>query len=374
MLGFAQAEVEFTGELLAGSSRNCLNSRKATPTVPNNRPRDCSAAADDLLSRAWLPPNWTEINVAVALSGGADSMAILRALRHLKAQLGGAGGLMALHVNHQLRGTESTDDAQWCRQQCEALAIPLEVLTCDTSKYATETGDGIEAAARAGRYQLLATAAELAGIRYLATAHTRDDQVETVLFRVLRGTGLRGLAGIPQTRALTPTVTLVRPLLDCSRAMVIDYLSDLGQAYRTDRSNAETRFTRNRLRHELLPLLREQYNSDLDGALVRLARQSGESQQIVEAQARALLNGAQCSAKPQAMGLCWQVFSGQSPLVVCEALRIAWREAELAEQAMTYEWWCRLAAMVLQPREGAVFNLPGKVRASIAGERLLLEW
>lgn len=330
--------------------------------------------ADDLSGHLELPPDWCELNVAVALSGGADSMALLRALRHFKTQHVGAGELLALHVNHQLRGAESADDAQWCRQQCETLGVPLEVLTCDTSQYASESGEGIEAAARSQRYQMLTAAAEQAGVRYLATAHTRDDQVETVLFRVLRGTGMRGLTGIPWTRALTGSVTLVRPLLDCSRTMVIDYLSELGQTYRTDSSNVETQFTRNRLRHELLPLLREQYNSELDGALLRLARQAEESQQVVESLARALLDRARRSAKPQAIGLRWEVFDGQSSLVVCEALRIAWREAGLAEQAMTYEWWRRLAEMVQEPREGAVFNLPGNVRASIAGELFLLEW
>jgi len=301
-------------------------------------------------------------------------MALLHLLRQLKAQQGGAGALVALHVNHQLRGAESAADATWCRQQCKTLAIPLEVLTCDTALVAAETGEGIEAAARDLRYQLLTTAAEQTGVRYLATAHTRDDQVETVLFRVLRGTGLRGLAGIPRTRSLTPSITLIRPLLESSRAMVTGYLSDLGQEYRSDSSNAKTQFTRNRLRHELLPLLRAQYNSELDGALVRLARQAEQSQQALELQARCLLDVAACLSKPQVLTLRWQVFSGQPRLVVCEALRIAWREASLAEQAMTYQWWNRLAEMVQEPREGSVYNLPGSVRASIAGERLFLEW
>ncbi len=314
------------------------------------------------------------MNVAVGLSGGADSMALLRALRLLKKRQGGAGQLLALHVNHQLRGAESTDDVQWCRQQCQALAVSLKVLTCDTAQHATKTGEGIEAAARAQRYQLLTTAAEQAGVRYLATAHTHDDQVETVLFRILRGTGLRGLAGIPRTRSLAPAVTLIRPLLDCSRARVIHFLSELGQSYRTDSSNLETQFTRNQLRHELLPQLREQYNTDLGGALVRLARQAAKAQQIVELQAQSLLDVAEWSTQPQTMSLRWQIFCEQEPFLVCEALRIVWREAGLAEQAMTYEWWSRLAEMVQEPHEGAVCNLPGNVRASIAGEQFLLEW
>ncbi len=336
--------------------------------------------ADDLPHCTWLPPGWGELNVAVALSGGADSMALLRALLYLKGQLdlqgqlGSAGRLKALHVNHQLRDVESANDAQWCQQQCDLLGVPLEVLTCDTAQYAAETGEGIEAAARAQRYQLLTEAAEQIGFRYLAMAHTRDDQVETVLFRVLRGTGLRGMAGIPRTRALTPSVTLIRPLLSCSRERVIRYLSELGQDYRTDRTNADRRFTRNRLRLDLLPQLREQYNLELDGALVRLAKQAAEAQRFVESHAWGLLERADVSAKPQALGLHWQVFSDQPSLVVCEALRMAWREAGLPEQAMTFEWWNRLAEMIQQPRDGAVLNLPGNVHASIAGEQLLLKW
>ena len=342
--------------------------------MPNDRSPQGLKPTDGLSGRVVLPSDWNEINVAVALSGGADSMALLRVLQEFKLQQGGTGRLMALHVNHQLRGTESAADAQWCRQQCEALDIPFEVLTCDTSQYANDTGEGIEAAARAQRYQLLTTAAEQAGVRYLVTAHTQDDQVETVLFRVLRGTGLRGLAGIPQTRSLTHSLTLLRPLLDCSRTMVINYLSSLGQEYRTDSSNAETQFTRNRLRHELLPQLREQYNQELNGALVRLARQAAESQDVVEMLARQLLDEAEWAAKPQAMSLRCQPFAKCETLVACEALRIAWRDAGLSEQAMTYDWWNRLAEMIKHPQDAQVANLPGNVRASIAGKTLLLEW
>lgn len=342
--------------------------------MPNNLSLGPPAATAELLSRVWLPTGWQQLNVAVALSGGADSVSLLRALHELRLQQVGAGKLIALHVNHQLRGGESAEDACWCRHQCDALAIPLKVLSCDTALYAVETGAGIEAAARAQRYQLLTAAAENAGVRYLATAHTRTDQVETVLFRLLRGTGLRGLAGIPRHRTLTPTLTLIRPLLDWSRASVIDFLAYLGQTYRTDHSNADLQFTRNRLRHELLPLLRKHYNQELDAALVRLATQAGEAQHAVELQARRLLDEARLTADASSLALRVQTFAGHEPIVASEALRIAWREAGLAEQSMTHQWWSQLTELVQHPREDEVFNLPGNVRASIIGERLLLKW
>ena len=341
--------------------------------MPTPLPVSERTTTDQLPGHVQLPDGWCDLNIAVALSGGADSVSLLCVLRHLKQQHGGSGRLLALHIDHQLRGVESAADAQWCREFCESLSVPLEVVTCDTAQLAMESGDGIEAAARAERYRLLTAAAERDGIRYLATAHTRDDQVETVLFRVLRGTGLRGLAGIPRSRALTPSLTLVRPLLDCSREMVVSYLSELGQTYRTDGSNTDRQFARNRLRHDLLPLLREHYNPEVEAALLRLAAQAGDAQQVVEFHARRLLEATRHDAKGQAVAFRCSAFSDQSITVIREALRIAWREASLPEQAMTYEWWNKLAELAVHSTEGRVLNLPGNVRASVVGGLLLLE-
>jgi len=342
--------------------------------VPDHPLPNPLTSAQHLLRCLWLPEDWCELNVAVALSGGADSISLLRALWQHKTKHGGAGQVIALHVDHQLRGEESAADARWCQQACDAWGITLKVLTCDTAHSAAESGMGLEAAARMQRYQLLTTAAEQAGVRYLATAHTEDDQVETVLFRILRGTGLRGLGGIPRTRILTPSLTLIRPLLGCSRQLVTGYLAELGQTYRTDSSNTDDQFTRNSLRHELLPLLRKKYNPQLSVALLRLATQASQTQQLLEQQALDLLDRSQLAIQARSLSLCWQAFARQDRGIVCEALRIAWREAGLAEQAMTHAWWLRLADLALATQESQVLNLPGKVRASITGDLLLLQW
>src|SRR5690606_37864975 len=142
-----------------------------------------------------VPPRlWRDVHVGVALSGGADSAALLLATSELKRRAGGRGEVFALHVDHPLRGAVSDADALWCEQFCSRLAVPLQRLTADVEARARQDGDGIEAAARAERYRVLTEAAEARGARYLFMGHTRDDQVETVLFRILRGTGLRGLA------------------------------------------------------------------------------------------------------------------------------------------------------------------------------------
>lgn len=324
---------------------------------------------------ANMPPQlWQDVHVAIALSGGADSVALLRATKELKTLFGGRGELFALHVNHHLRGDESDADAAWCVELCRDLSVPLQVLHGKVSKQADTDGDGLEAAAREQRYALLTEAAEGHGARYLFMAHTRDDQVETVLFRLLRGTGLRGLAGIAPNRPLTPSLTVVRPLLVCTRRNVLDYLTSFGQEYRTDSSNADRTLTRNRIRSELLPVLRADYNASADEALLRFAAQAREMYHFVEAQAHEKLGTGHEWLSDSGYSLNLTMFSEQPAVLVSEVLRVAWREARLPEQGMTHQWWSQLAKLAMGWFEAAsVLNLPGNVRAEVKEGKLIVE-
>ncbi len=320
-----------------------------------------------------MPPQlWRDVHVAIALSGGADSVALLRATLAIKQVCGGQGGIFALHVNHHLRGEESDGDALWCAELCGMLGIPAQVLDGNVASRAQAEGDGIEAAARGERYALLTEAAEARGVRYLFLAHNRNDQVETVLFRLLRGTGLRGLAGMAESRPLTPALTLARPLLGCTRGEILEYLATLGQDFRTDSSNAAREFTRNRIRSELLPLLRSDYNLQVDDAIVRLAVQAGETQQFVEHKARELLDSHRERMEVGEITLRVAGLNNQPSILVSEALRIAWREAQFAEQAMTQEWWVALAALAMGDASNVVLNLPGDVRAEVVEGEVLV--
>lgn len=313
------------------------------------------------------PEMWRDMHVGVALSGGPDSVALLRVAVELKQQAGGRGEVFALHVNHKLRGAESEGDAAWCEELCRGLGIHFAVSDGNVAAHAATEGDGIEAAAREVRYRLLTEMAETRGARYLFFGHTRDDQVETVLFRILRGTGIRGLAGIVASRPLTPSLTLLRPLLTCTREEVIGYLDECGQDWRLDSSNASCGFARNRIRTELLPLLRENYSVGVDEALVRLAEQAREMQSYVEVEAAALLEAARGGVTPSGYTLNTAVLSKHSALLVSEALRLAWREANLPEQAMTHDWWAELAKLTRSDASNVVLNLPGNVRAELVG-------
>lgn len=335
---------------------------------------DSTAAVVKNICQAWPGESWRDLHVTVALSGGSDSVALLHAVLEIKRQVSGAGSVTALHVNHQLREAESDADEAWCKQLCQTLDVPLTVLKGDVARRAATDGDGIEAAARAERYELLTHAAEQLGARYLVIAHTSGDQAETVLLRLLRGAGLRGLSGIPRTRALTPSLTLVRPLLECSPEMLTAYLAELGQSYRTDSTNLSTEYARNRVRNELLPLLREQYNTEVDDALRRLAAQAEDAQRLVEALAGDLLAKCELSSSDSQLSLLVSPLYGEPPITVCEALRIAWRNANLPEQAMTYQWWRRLARLADSTAEEEILNLPAGVRASTEEGRLCLRW
>ena len=232
------------------------------------------------LAAAWPPPAWHDVTVLLAISGGADSVALLRAAVALKTA--GEGRLAAAHLNHQLRPGEADADEAMVVALCRRLGVACEVGRVQLDLTGPAGGDGLEAAARQARYQFLEATAARLGARYVVTAHTADDQAETILHRIVRGTGIGGLAGMARTRPLGPT-TLIRPLLGFRRAELLAYLDDLGQSYRDDSSNQDIQFTRNRIRHELLPQLAEQFNAGVVDALLRLGSLAGEVQAVIDA-------------------------------------------------------------------------------------------
>ena len=168
------------------------------------------------LADSWPPENWKDLTVLVAVSGGGDSVGLLRGLAALKPP--GEGRLIAAHVNHKLRGVDSDADQEFVRGLCRQLELACEVATA-TVDTAGSRGQGIEATARRARYAALEEMAGRVGARFVVTAHTADDQAETILHRILRGTGLRGLSGMSRSRPLGPA-TLLRPLLGTGRAGV----------------------------------------------------------------------------------------------------------------------------------------------------------
>ena len=215
---------------------------------------------------------------AVAVSGGADSTALLllvHAANSLPKNSLGIG-LSAVHINHTLRGDESEADQQFVEELCARLQVPLHLQRVDTHAYATRHGQTIEEAARNLRYASFAELFTQGKVNKVLTAHTLDDQAETVLMKLLRGAWLEGLSAISSVLEI-PGGSVVRPLLNTRREDLRTYLRERNQSWREDSSNSDEAFTRNRIRHTVLPILREE-NPRIDHTLANLAELAAEEE------------------------------------------------------------------------------------------------
>src|SRR5262249_50072210 len=228
-------------------------------------------------------------SVVAAVSGGAGSAAMLDSLARLR--LHGQAfprSILVAHLNHQLRGEESDRDEAFVKQLAAEYGLPVFISSIAVADYAQQTKRNLEATARQLRYDFLQRVAEDSGACFVLTAHTRDDQAETVLMRLLRGSGAEGLRGVHPIRPLGPHVKLVRPLLEVSRAEVVDHCTQYGIKFRTDSSNLSDDLTRNRIRQELLPLLRT-FNPRSEEALVRAAAIVAEDEDHLNQMSEAVL-------------------------------------------------------------------------------------
>jgi len=295
------------------------------------------------LAASWPPDDWKDLTVLAAVSGGGDSVALLRGLDALKPP--GAGRLIAAHVNHKLRGADSDADQAFVQELCQQLGLPCEVAAAAVEPTIDNRGQGIEAAARRARYSALEAIAGRMGARFVVTAHTADDQAETILHRILRGTGLRGLGGMSRSRRLGPA-TLLRPLLRMGRAELAAYLVDRHQPFRTDASNRDARFTRNRIRNELLPLLVAHYNPTIVEALLRLGDLAGQSQSLIYAMVREVAQRCLHHVGRDDVRLHLNIIAAQPPHLVREVLMDVWRQQGWPLVAMGFAEWESLAAMI----------------------------
>ena len=237
------------------------------------------AAVDRALQAAGLSLHGRTI--VVGLSGGADSVALVDALASLRRRRGFR--LVAAHLDHGLR-SGSRDDAAFCAAFCATLDVPLRAATADVRARAARERGGLEQAARRERYAFLRAVRDEEGAAAILVAHTRDDQAETLLLRLLRGAGATGLAGMRPRAG-----DILRPLLDVSRADVLDHLRERGLAWREDPSTADPAHRRNRVRHELLPYLEARFNPEIRAALARTASLLADEAAHVRAEAEALL-------------------------------------------------------------------------------------
>lgn len=311
------------------------------------------------LSQAARTLGFTDRKILVAVSGGVDSTVLAAALGALRRPLGLA--LVIGHVDHGLRGAGSDADGEAVRVLAGKLDLEVRVSRVDPEALRSDRGSRarptLQEAARRVRYDALLAQADAAGADHIATAHTRDDQAETVLLRLLRGAGPDGLAGIPER---SPDGRILRPLLGVSRSEVEAYARESGLSWREDPTNRDSRYARSRLRNEWIPGLREAFNPHLLRAVADLAEaQRRDAEWIAE------------HVERQAMGLFEPIDGGlriaQEPwLELPEALarrlvRRALRELG-ASRNVTRTHLLRALGFLRTGRVGATLELPGGLR------------
>lgn len=247
-------------------------------------------------------------SVLVGVSGGTDSVALLHILHTLSKRQDCGWRLHAVHVNHGFRGEEAKEDARYVEQLCTTMGIPCTVLERDVPSYMKETGKGPQEAGREVRYRLFEEVALEVGATKLALAHHADDQVETVLFRLLRGTTLHGLGGIPLRRWLVPEqVEVVRPLLPFHRSQLEEYCAQHRLFPREDSSNRTGKYARNRLRLQIIPLL-EEIQPQFREHILRLSRDADADERYLTLASKKLLPEVIKSRSTNRIGIDLQKF------------------------------------------------------------------
>ncbi len=342
------------------------------PTPENQRPGESVEGVLQALVTAAFPlSRWTDYRTIVAVSGGPDSVALLRLLLGLRP-MAGSGELILAHFNYRLRGAESDADQAFVERLAAEHRLDCRVRRSESLM--KSPAKGWEATLRDHRYQFFRELAAETGARYVALAHTADDQAETVLLRLLRGSSLAGLRGIPQQRKLTPETTLIRPLLQASRQDLRAYLAAIGQSFRLDSSNESDDFFRNRVRNHLLPLLASEYSPDIERRLLNLASEASETQAFLDEQVAPLL-GRIGGLEEMQLRIPAGAFQDCAPLLARLALVQAWRQRGWSEQAMTAAHWRTLAELAAGtdalPR---TLNLPGgKIARRGTGGDIIVE-
>ena len=307
------------------------------------------------IKAAWPVERWKDLGVVVGCSGGADSVALLRAISELRAAAADPNGfVIAAHYNHGLRGDASDGDQQ------SVARLAYEMSTAFVCERAADVTAQSEAAMRSLRRQFFVRVARESGARYVATAHTADDNVETVLHHLLRGTGPRGMSGIPVAAPINDNddardLVLVRPMLRVRRADVRDALLGLGQPWREDESNRDTRYRRNWIRKVLIPMIQGEYPTCVE-AIGRTAELQRESQASIDRLASVWLDEHWLRREPTVLACDTQA----ERTIVIASLHHLWDAMQWPRREMTMSQWQKVAATV-QSNDPGRYDLPGKI-------------
>jgi len=314
--------------------------------------------------------------VVVCVSGGADSVALLVGLHCLAAGQGALARLLVVHARHDLR-EEAVADAAFVADLADLLGLTCIVRELRVREPDGVRGEGIEGRARRLRYEFFTDVAREQGARFVVVAHTADDQAETILHRSLRGTGLAGLAGMASARELCDGVALVRPLLAVPRGVVRVYLESRGQSWVEDASNADLRYTRNFLRHEILTRCESGPYPASSASLVRLGSQAAAVAGALRSAAEHLIEAHAHRHADGTTVLQTRKLAGLDRHLLAEIFVALWHREGWPQRDMTVRHYSQLAAMAASSADPAVaapsaIDLPGDVRARVLSGTVLV--
>ncbi len=296
--------------------------------------------------------------VVLAVSGGADSTALLYVMQALVAEGVLKTELLCAHMNHQLRGAEADADEQFVIDQAAELKLSVQTIRLDVRGVARRNKLSIETAARQLRMEALKDIASKEGCSRIATAHQKNDNAETILQRLARGTGFRGLGGIWPMRAFDDKVTFVRPLLCVRRDEIIRYLEERGLKWRRDRSNDDCAYRRNYIRHKLLPVLQQRCGGSIVEQLFELSRSArGFYSRICNRANELWTSAADCDGNTVTLDL--EIFSAESQPVKVELIRRCLYSINCGERNLTQFHYEAILESAGQNISGRQIELPG---------------
>lgn len=296
--------------------------------------------------------------ILLAVSGGADSTALLHILKTLRREGTLKADLWCAHVNHQLRGAASDGDEQFTIDQAAQLNLPAVTRTVDVRTYAEQQKLSVETAGRRLRLMSLGEIATAHGCAWVATGHQKNDNAETVLQRLRRGTGFRGLAGIWPARQFGDGPTFARPLLGTARHEILQYLTMRGLRWREDRTNADVTYTRNHIRHRLIPALQQESNGDIAEELCALAASAKRLHEQVRLKAG---DAWSTMTVPTRQGVAIEARGLLSlPLPVSvELIRLALAKLGCGERDVTQYHYRGISELAQEHQGGKSLTLPG---------------
>ncbi len=304
--------------------------------------------------------------IVVAVSGGPDSVCLLHLLHRLKARLGIE--LYGAHLNHNFRGIEAQMDAQYVLNLCEALDILCFIKSSDVEAYKKEQQLTSEQAGRVLRYEFFEEVLKKVGASKIAVGHNKNDQGETVLMRLLRGTGMQGLTAIQYQRD-----HIIRPLLDIPRGEIEAYCEKQDLKPRIDETNLTSMYHRNKIRRELIPYLEENYNPSVLDSLVKTAQILKEDYQYLEGEGEEKYKELVHFQKKDQVSFSIPQLEKQHPAIKARILRRAGEELMGKGELLTYQQVQNLLALLDKKQTGKKVHLPMDLEALISYEKLIFQ-